>query len=295
MTYTLVLHGGAGARPHIDYAQQRRHMAELISVGQQMLESGHTALETVSEMVAAMEVSGLYVAGKGSAPNTDGVVELDASIMEGGTRRAGAVSAVCNIVNPVKAALGVLEDGEHVMLTAQGAQEFALARGLDAVTDADTYYNEHEGHGSGESVASHGTVGAVALDTNGKLAAATSTGGTFNKRPGRVGDTPLIGAGTWADDLVAVSCTGIGEAFIKTSAAYDVAARVRYGDASLESAAQGTLAQVKQFGGDGGLIAIDKSGQFTMPFNSQGMKRAAVSNTMSPVVRVFETEDPEPI
>ncbi len=122
MTYTLAIHGGAGAQPHIDYAQQRQHLAELISNGEQMLKSGQSALETVTEMVAAMEVSGLYVAGKGSAPNTDGIVELDASIMDGSTRKAGAVSAVCNIVNPVKAALCVLEDGRHVMLTAQGAR-----------------------------------------------------------------------------------------------------------------------------------------------------------------------------
>jgi len=295
MTYSLVIHGGAGAQPHIDYTQQRRHMAELISVGEQMLMSGETALQTVTEMVAAMESSGLYVAGKGSAPNTDGVVELDASIMDGNTREAGAVSAICNIVNPVKAALRVLEDGKHVMLTAQGAQDFALANGLEVVTDADTYYVEHESHGSSVLVSSHGTVGAVALDAKGKLAAATSTGGTFNKRPGRVGDTPLIGAGTWADDLVAVSCTGVGEAFIRTSAAYDVAARIHYGNVSLDSAAHATLAQVKRFDGDGGLIAIDKSGHIAMPFNSQGMKRATVSNTMSPVVRVFETENPEAI
>jgi len=293
MTYSLVIHGGAGAQPHIDYTHQRQHMAELISVGEQMLMSGETALQTVTEIVAALESSGLYVAGKGSAPNTDGVVELDASIMDGSTRKAGAVSAICNIVNPVKAALRVLEDGKHVMLTAQGAQDFALANGLEVVTDADTYYIEHADHGSGEAVSSHGTVGAVALDTNGELAAATSTGGTFNKRPGRVGDTPLIGAGTWADDLVAVSCTGVGEAFIRTSAAYDVAARMRYGNVPLGSAAHATLAQVKRFDGDGGLIAIDKSGHFTMPFNSQGMKRAAVSNTQSTVVRVFETEDTE--
>ena len=148
----------------------------------------------------------------------------------------------------------------------------------------------HVGHGSSEQTGSHGTVGAVALDQQGNLAAATSTGGTFNKPSGRVGDTPLIGAGTWADDQVAVSCTGVGEAFIRTAAAHNVSARVRYGAMDIDDAARAVLAEVADCDGDGGLIAIDRAGRVTMPFNSQGMKRAAVTNTMPAIVRVFEPE-----
>lgn len=290
MTYALVIHGGGGARPGVDYCEQKKHLAALIASGQKMLVSGQAALETVAALVAEMEVSGLYVAGKGSAPNTDGVVELDASIMDGKQQRAGAVASMREIVHPINAALCVLEDGKHVMLAGDGARVFALANGAEAVADPDGYYTEHTGHGSSGEDLNHGTVGAVALDTHGNLAAATSTGGTFNKRPGRVGDTPLIGAGTWADDLVAVSCTGVGEAFMRTSAAHDVAARIRYGNAALDAAARAVLDEVRKCGGDGGLIAVHRCGRISMPFNSHGMKRAAISSAMSAVVRVFETE-----
>ncbi len=290
MTYALVIHGGAGARPGVDYTEQQKHLAELIASGQKMLISGQDALTSVTTIVAEMEASGLYVAGKGSAPNTGGVVELDASIMDGKEQRAGAVAAMPNIIHPINAALHVLKDGRHVMLAGNGARDFALANGAISVDNPDQYYTEHVSHGSLADTSSHGTVGAVALDLHGHLAAATSTGGTFNKRPGRVGDTPLIGAGTWADNHVAVSCTGVGEAFIRTSAAHDVSARMRYGNTTVDNAARAVLAEVKKCGGDGGLIAVDGFGRISMPYNSDGMKRAAVSSSMPAVVRVFETE-----
>lgn len=290
MTYALVIHGGAGARPGTDYSEQKKHLTGLLETGQKGLIAGQSALEIVATIVAEMEVSGLYVAGKGSAPNTDGVVELDASIMDGENQRAGAVAAMPNIVHPIHAALQVLKDGRHVMLAGDGARKFALDNGAVSVDDPSVYYTEHANHGSTGDVASHGTVGAVALDIRGNLAAATSTGGTFNKRPGRVGDTPLIGAGTWADGRVAVSCTGVGEAFMRSSAAHDVAARVTYGNVPLGHATRAVLDAVKACDGNGGLIAVDRSGNISMPFNSHGMKRAAVSNTMPAVVRVFETE-----
>lgn len=290
MTYALVIHGGAGARPGTDYSEQKKHLEVLINQGQKMLTTGHDALETVTTIVAEMESSGLYVAGKGSAPNTDGIVELDASVMDGKNQRAGAVAAISNITHPILAAQSVLTDGKHVMMAGEGAKTFAVANGATQIDDPAGYYTEHVSHGSMGDTASHGTVGAVALDMNGNLAAATSTGGTFNKRPGRVGDTPLIGAGTWADGRVAVSGTGIGEAFIRTSAAHDVAARVAYGNATLDAATRAVLDQIKECDGDGGLIAVDRSGNISMPFNSDGMKRAAVSSTMPAVVRVFETE-----
>ncbi len=291
MTYALIIHGGAGAQPGTDYTLQKAHMGELILRGQAMLETGKAAIDVVTEMVADMEGCGLYVAGKGSAPNTQGVFELDASIMDGPERRAGAVSAIQNMVSPIKAAKLVMDDGRHVMLNGDGARAFAITKGLAPVNDAEAYYTEHEKHGSMEPV-SHGTVGAVALDTQGNLAAATSTGGTFNKRPGRVGDTPIIGSGTWADEQIAISCTGEGEAFMRSCAAYDVSARVRYGDASLNAAVHRMLDQVAICGGDGGAIAIHTNGDISMPYNSLGMKRAFVTDTIPATVRVFETEPP---
>ena len=290
MTYALVLHGGAGAHPALDYSLQSRHLADLIAQGQAMLTAGMSALETVAEMVQAMEASGLYVAGKGSAPNRDGVIELDASIMDGATRRAGAIAAIRNCVHPVAVARRVLEAGEQVMLAGEGAGSFAAEIGAEMVADPKSYYVDHANHRIDEADSRHGTVGAVALDMTGNLAAATSTGGPFNKRPGRVGDTPLIGAGTWADDRVAVSCTGMGETFIRAGAAHDVSARMRYGDQALGAAAAATLDEIKRLGGDGGIIAVDSEGNLAMPYNSQGMKRAAVSHGMAPLVRIFEPD-----
>lgn len=290
MTHSLVIHGGAGAEPGRDYTVQKRHMGELINLGDEMLRAGTSAVDVVTRMVMEMEMSGLYVAGKGSAPNLDGVFELDASIMEGHTQRAGSVSAISGIISPVTAAKHVMDDGNHVMLTGDGAVKFALSCDLETIDDPEAYYTEHEKHGSNDKGGKHGTVGAVALDIHGHLAAATSTGGTFNKLPGRVGDTPQIGAGTWADDQVAISCTGVGEAFIRCAAAHDIAAQMRYGDVDMNDAARFTLDKVARFDGDGGIIAINKFGQIIMPYNSDGMKRAAISDKMVKTVRVFEPE-----
>ncbi len=290
MTYALIIHGGAGAQPSLDYTLQRAHMGQLIRRGQDMLEAGESALDVVETMVADLEASGHYVAGKGSAPNMDGIIELDASIMDGKDRRAGSVAAIPAIESPIKAARAVMNDGKHVMLAGESARNFAVTQGLAAIENPKDYYSEHHRHGSGDTDANHGTVGAVALDIHGDLAAATSTGGIFGKSAGRIGDTPLIGAGTWADSHVAVSCTGLGEAFIRTSAAHDVAARVAYGNESLSSAVWSALDQVKICGGDGGIIAINKNGQMAMPFNSDGMKRAYVSSNTPPTVLIFEKE-----
>jgi L-asparaginase/beta-aspartyl-peptidase (threonine type) len=286
MGFSIAIHGGAGARPSIDYTRQRDHLGALIADGAAMLAGGRTALDVVTEMVWELERSGLYVAGRGASANTEGIVELDASIMGGPDRRAGAVSAISGVESPVKAARRVMEQTRHVMLAGDGARRFAAGQGLAKIDNPDGYYRPAD-RNSGDA-AQHGTVGAVALDTKGTLAAATSTGGTFGKMPGRVGDTPLIGAGTWADDLVAVSCTGVGEFFIRGATAYDLSARMRYGGADLGQAAQGALDQVGTLGGDGGLIAIDRQGRIVMPYNSQGMKRAAAGDGTAPYVRVFE-------
>ncbi len=290
MTFALVIHGGAGARPGTDYSAQTAHMEVLINQGGRMLETGAAALDVVTLMVADMEASGLYVAGKGSAPNAAGIIELDASIMVGPSREAGAIAAVRDLKHPIEAARKVMTDSGHVLLAGEPARNFAIAQGLEAIDDPASYYTEHPKHGSGIKDTNHGTVGAVALDTAGILAAATSTGGVFNKRAGRVGDTPLIGAGTWADDMVAVSGTGLGEAFIRCSAAHDVAARMRYGGVPVSAAIRATLDEVAKCGGDGGIIAVDRNGSFAMPFNSDGMKRAAISSTQPAIVRVFEPE-----
>lgn len=289
MTYALVLHGGAGAQPGKDYSRQTADLQNLISEGQDRLMQGQSALDVVVWAVERMEASGLYVAGKGTAPASNGHFELDASLMDGSGRRAGAVAAVEGVLSPIHAAKAVLEDGRHVMLSGAGAASFAASVGLDMVDDPASYYTDHVAHGSAEA-ARHGTVGAVALDIHGGLAAGTSTGGTFNKLHGRVGDTPIIGAGTWADDTVAVSGTGLGEAFIRTAATFDVSARVRYAGNSLDQATRGVLDEIARVGGEGGLIAVDRNGRISMPYNSQGMKRASVSHDSPPVVRVFEPE-----
>ncbi|MCP5086122.1 MAG: isoaspartyl peptidase/L-asparaginase [Rhodobacteraceae bacterium] len=289
MPYALVIHGGAGAQPGTDYSAQAEHMAKLIARGQEMLADGENALAVVAGMVAELEASGLYVAGKGSGPNAAGEFELDASIMDGRNRNSGAVAGIRGFIHPVLAARAVMEDGRHVMLAGAGAEELARSAGLAEVEDPQAYYSEHVRHGSADTV-NHGTVGAVALDRSGALAAATSTGGTFGKLPGRLGDTPVIGAGTWADNLVAVSSTGLGEAFIRCAAAHDVAARMHYGGRDLGTATREVLDEVRKCGGDGGLIAVDAQGRISMPYNSQGMKRAAVSYATDAVVRVFEPE-----
>lgn len=254
-------------------------MAELAAECDLKLASGIRALDVVEHAVAELEASGMYVAGRGSAPNSAGYVELDASIMDGRTRDAGAVAAVVSVVNPVKAARHVMEHTPHVMLVSKGAREFATAQGLDLVEDPDNYYvlpvgvYEHELREQ-----EHGTVGAVALDKSGGLAAATSTGGTFGKLEGRVGDSPLIGPGTWADDQIAISCTGTGEQIIRAGGALAVAYKVRAG---MEPgvAIDEMLAEVKSLGGDGGVVAVTRTGEIAMRYNSQGMKRASVRAT----------------
>ncbi len=229
----------------------------------------------------------MYVAGRGSAPNSAGYVELDASIMDGRTRDAGAVAAVVSVVNPVKAARRVMEDTPHVMLCSKGAREFATQQGLELVEDPGSYYKLPIGvlrHELREQ--EHGTVGAVALDKSGGLAAATSTGGTFGKLEGRVGDSPLIGAGTWADDEIAVSCTGTGEHIIRAGGALAVAYKLRAGSTPA-AAIDDMLAEMKSLGGDGGVIAVTRSGEIAMRYNSQGMKRASVGSGEPLFVKTF--------
>ena len=230
----------------------------------------------------------MYVAGRGSAPNTAGYVELDASIMDGKTRAAGAVAAITAVTNPVSVARRVMQETPHVMLTGRGALAFAREQKLEEVADPDSYYVLPVGVYENEIYEQkHGTVGAVALDSSGGLAAATSTGGIFGKLEGRIGDTPLIGAGTWADDDVAISCTGMGEDIIRAGGVVTIAYRIKAG-ATLAAAIDEMLAEVKRLGGDGGVIAVTKSGEIVMTYNSEGMKRAAVSSSSPLTVTTFE-------
>lgn len=270
----FALHGGAGVLADRSYEPELIHMEALAEIAKRSLLEGASALDVVCAAVRAMETSGLYVAGKGASPNRAGRYELDASLMDGAQRRAGAVAALEGFVSPIDAARAVMEHTPHVLLAGSGAARFCADHHLEAVADAPSYYTPAAAPDN--RAIPTGTVGAVALDQDGRLAAATSTGGTLNKVWGRVGDTPIVGSGSWADERCAVSCTGQGEYFMRANAAADVSARVRYGGDSLDVAVAGALGDVARLGGEGGLIAVDASGAVHVQFNSPGMKRALV-------------------
>ncbi|MFC6198144.1 isoaspartyl peptidase/L-asparaginase family protein [Ponticaulis profundi] len=285
--WALAIHGGAGPAHKDDYAVEISSMRDILHEGQEALKNGASALDVVNQCVRAMEDSGLHVAGRGSAPNADGKWELDAAIMDGTTRYAGAVGALRGFKNPIDCARTVLKHSPHVLLVGKGATKFLSNFELDRIYNPARYYQPAIEDPIEPGVLQHGTVGAVALDADGHLASATSTGGLLSKPPGRIGATPLIGAGTWADERVAVSCTGQGEYFIRCAAGADLSARIRYARTDLQTAAACVMEDISLLGGQGGLISIDRLGRVAMPYNTSTMKRGVATYKGQFDVKVF--------
>jgi beta-aspartyl-peptidase (threonine type) len=289
----LAIHGGAGVVPG-ELTPEREHAARAaltaaLAAGHAALQAGCSSVDAVAAAVVVLEDSPLFNAGHGAVFTHDGRNELDASIMDGATLRAGAIAGVSRIRNPVLLARAVMDSSEHVMLVGAGAEAFARGAGFEFVDPGyfhtrerwqalqDALRRERERGAAPATVTAtphHGTVGAVALDRDGRLAAATSTGGMTNKRWGRVGDSPVIGAGTYADARCAVSATGWGEFYLRTAAARTICARMEYAGESLaEAAAAVVLQAIPVLGGDGGVVAVDAGGRIAMPFNTDGMYR----------------------
>lgn len=320
----IAIHGGAGtisaATTSLEQAQAYHDaLNQIAAAAQAMLLKGASALDAACLAVEMLEECPLFNAGHGAVFTHDETHELDAAVMNGATLAAGAIAGVCHVRRPVRAARAVLEDGAHVLLAGAGAEAFAREHGLEMVEpsffstearrqqlyrvrDTGRVVTDHDGASMTATTATSaaaaapldedkkmGTVGAVALDMHGHLAAATSTGGMTNKRVGRIGDSPLIGAGTYADDrTAAVSCTGSGEMFIRVAAAYDVCARMAYGGATLEAATHAVVQQsLPAIGGTGGLIAVDRHGNLSLAFNTEGMYRGHARGNEAPQTAIF--------
>lgn len=279
--WSIALHGGAGYFGEEDYtpeeqAAYRASLQRALDWGKAALASGAPALDVVEGVVARLEDDSLFNAGRGAVFTAEGTHELDASIMDGRDRRCGAVTGLRGVANPIRVARLVMDSTEHVFLSGAGATAFARSKGIPEVPDA--YFDTEKARQRYEKARAddkHGTVGCVALDRNGHVAAATSTGGMTLKRWGRIGDSPVVGAGTWADDRsCAISATGWGEFFIRSAVAHDIHARVMYANEKLVDAADATMGEVGKLGGDGGVIGVDRAGKVVFAFNSGGMFRA---------------------
>lgn len=285
--YAIVIHGGAGTLGRKDMTAEkdstyRAALNAALDIGEQILADGGDAIDAVEQTIHYLENSPLFNAGRGAVFNHEGKNEMDASIMQGADKAAGAVGGVTNIKNPISAARAVMEHSPHVMLTNKGAETFAAEQGLELVDP--TYFFTQERWDRLQQVLAEeakvedekkGTVGCVALDNKGNIVAGTSTGGMTNKRWNRIGDSPIIGAGTYADNATCgVSCTGHGEYFIRWAVAHDVSARMKYGNSSLKAAADEVINKVLvDVNALGGLVALDHYGNIAMPFNTAGMYR----------------------
>lgn len=303
--WALALHGGAGTilREKLSSSDEARYRAGLeaaLAAGRAVLEASGTALDAVEETVTALEENPLFNAGKGSVLTAEGAVEMDAAIMDGASLNAGAVIGVCRVRNPVRLARQVMEQSPHVILAWRGAEDFAQRIGTAAMP-LEWFITDHRraqlvnaraanmvslDHNDGK----YGTVGAVARDCYGNLSAATSTGGMTNKQPGRVGDAPLIGAGTYASNRsCAVSATGHGEMFIRLTVARDIAAMIEYQGLDLAAAVRRKVhEELPRINGTGGVIAIGLEGMPILSFNSAGMYRASQCEGADPVIAIFE-------
>jgi beta-aspartyl-peptidase (threonine type) len=307
----LVIHGGAGTmeRGKMTAEQEKEYRAGLersLKAGWDILQRGGSSLDATEAAVRVLEDDPHFNAGKGAVFTSAGTNELDASIMDGRTLKAGAVASVRRIKNPISLARLVMEKSPHVMLDCAGAEAFAKEQGIELVDEKYFFTQERwdalqrvkqaekqGGGGEKKFIISdqdrHGTVGAVALDQNGNLAAGTSTGGMTNKRPGRIGDSPVIGAGNYANNATcAVSGTGDGEYFIRATVAHEVSVLMEYRGMSLKDAAQAALDQMARLGGTGGLIAIDKNANIALPFNTSGMYRGYVDSSGKTVVDIYK-------
>jgi beta-aspartyl-peptidase (threonine type) len=296
MPPVLVIHGGAGTMQRATMSPQveasfHAGLRAVLAAGHKVLAGGGSALDAVTAAVMALEDDPLFNAGRGAVYTSGSRHELDAAVMDGRNRAAGAVAGILGPRNPVLAARAVMERSEHVLLIAEGAMNFL--REQDLAWEEPAYFHtdnrwqalqtelERRRGATADArddAAKHGTVGAVACDAAGNLAAATSTGGMTGKLPGRVGDCPVFGAGTWADNATcAVSCTGHGEFFIRWAAAHEIAARMRHRGEALGTAAETVVAELEAVGGSGGLIAVDSAGNVALPFNSAGMYRGRIA------------------
>lgn len=303
-TFTIAIHGGAGTilkedmTPELEQAYTDA-LQEALQAGYAVLERGGTALNAVKVACVVLEDNVLFNAGRGSVFTKKGIQEMDAAIMDGATLDAGAISGVRNIRNPIILAVEVMQNSNHVFLSGQGATDFAIQQGIKletddyfysqfrydqwkAVKDTDDYVMDHQ-HESKEELMrdkKFGTVGAVACDINGNIAAATSTGGMTNKKWGRIGDSPIIGAGTYANNnTCAISCTGHGELFMRSVAAYDVSCLMEYKGLTLQQSMDIVVHdKLMKIGGEGGMIGVDAQGNFALPFNSAGMYRGVKNN-----------------
>lgn len=312
--YVMVIHGGAGTITRESMTDEkekayRAKLSEALKAGYTEIQKGKSAVDAVASSIVILEDSPLFNAGKGSVFTHEGINEMDAAIMFGKDKLAGSVAGIHKVKNPIKAAIAVMQQSEHVMLSGAGAEKFAKEKGLEIV-DVRYFWTKERWDGlqkllkkatSSKNLSNNerqpdyleidqkfGTVGAVALDKNGNLAAGTSTGGMTNKKWNRIGDAPIIGAGTYANSQVGISATGWGEFFIRATAARTVAAKMEYQNKNVQQASQESIDEIGKMGGDGGMIALDVNGNIAMPFNTAGMYRGAVTENGEIEVEIYK-------